>query len=89
MGRVHNDQCFDAPGVPHRVVPGDDSTPIMPDQDGALNLCGIEESGDIVHQGFNSIGVYARWSRRTTISPEIGCPDSISCLCQRIDLMLP
>lgn len=89
VGRIHNHQGFHAIDVPHRIVPGDDPTPIMPDQNDALNLSGIEKSGHIVHQGFNSIGVYACRPCRAAISPEVRSPDPVPCLCQWLHLIAP
>lgn len=66
--RVYDYQGFHATGVPHRIEPGDDSTPIMSDQNGMRNLSGIEESGDIVHQGFHSVGVNGWRACRAAIS---------------------
>ncbi len=61
----------------------------MSDQNGALNLSGIKESSDVVHQGFNSVGVNACWPCRPTISPEVRGPDQKSGLRQRSDLVPP
>lgn len=87
--RVHDHQRIDTIGVPHRIVPGDDASPIMPDQDGLSDVSGIEEPGDIVQQGFETVGANAGRSRRPSIASEIRSPHSVSRFCKRSYLVSP